>query len=373
MKMLVVHPGATTSTHDVFVGLATALTAQGHVLYDYALDARIAKNGEYLHWLWQRKRRAAKKGGAPEPTKHSSADILYAAGEELVARALRVVPDVVLVVSGMYLHPDVLVLLRRAGVPVAVLFTESPYDDERQERLLPYVNVAWTNERSSVRSGLRYLPHAWNPQVHDLAAPLDEQVPAHDVVFVGTGFVERVDLLAAVDWRGIDLGLYGSWDLVGSRSKLRQYIKGEHVENAMAAQLYRRAAIGLNLYRQSKGFGRNAPRIGEGAASLNPRAYELAALGCFTVSDARAEVTEVFGDLVPTFAQPTEVRPLLDRWLADAAGRARVQAQLPAAVAAHTWHARAAQMVTDLRAVGIGSRAPSREPWRAAEAVAAGV
>lgn len=345
MDILLVHPGASTSTHDVYVGLKCGLEALGHKIWDYALDTRIQRSGAWLTYNW---RRAGKKDDLrPLPQ-----DILYHAGEELVARALRVMPDVVLVVSAMYLHPDVLVLLRRARLRVGILFTESPYDDEKQVRLLPLVNIAWTNERSSAINGIRYLPHAWNRDVHHVNTPLDETVPAHQVVFVGTGFQERIDVLNAVDWTGIDLGLYGSWDLMGSRNQLRKCIRGDYVDNAVTAQLYRRATIGLNLYRQSKGFGKQAPRIATGA-SLNPRAYELAALGCFTVSDYRAEVAETFGDLVPTFTEPKEVRPLLDRWLADDAGLARVRAQLPDAVAAHTWHARAMQIIADLQGVGI--------------------
>ncbi len=346
MKILIVHPGASMSTADVARGLTAGLKARNHAIWEYALDARIERSGAWLTYCWR-------KGGksVSQPTQ---SDILYHAGEELVARALRVQPDVVLIVSAMYLHPDVLVLMRRAGLHAAVLFTESPYDDERQVRLLPWVDMAWTNERSSAKPGVRYLPHAWDPDVHWPGGPVDDDVPAHDVVFIGTGFQERIDLLTAVDWDGLDFGLYGSWDMLGSRSALRQHLKGTYMSNARAVQLYRRAKVGLNLYRTSKGFGKDAPRVMT-AESMNPRAYELAATGCFTVSDARPEVTEIFGDLVPTFSSVAEVRPLLDRWLADEAGRARIKAQLPAAVASHTWHARAAQIESDLQGVGIGA------------------
>lgn len=352
MKILIVHPGASVSTADVATGLTAGLKARGHALWEYALDARIERSGAWLTYCWR-------KGGksVERPTQN---DILYHAGEELVARALRVQPDVVLVVSAMYLHPDVFVLMKRAGLKAAVVFTESPYDDERQVRLLPYVRVAWTNERLSANGGVKYLAHAWNAEVHWPDGPVDDDVPAHDVVFVGTGFQERIDFLSAVDWTGLDVGFYGSWDLVGARSHLRQHLRGGYVHNARAVQLYRRARIGLNLYRTSMGFGKDAPRIGY-AESLNPRAYELAATGCFTLSDNRAEVAEIFGDLVPTFRSASEVRPLIDRWLADGAGRARIQTALSAAVASHTWQARAVQVEADLLAAGLGqaARAPA--------------
>jgi hypothetical protein len=357
MKLLCVHPGASSSTHDVYVGMTEALKERGHEVWDYSLDSRIERAGAWLTYCWKRGKKAL-----PQPT---AGDIIYKASEELVARALRIhkedAPlDCVLVCSAMYLHPDVFVLLRRAGIKVAVLFTESPYDDEQQEKLLPYVSVAWTNERISARDGVRYLPHAYRPSVHQ-PHPVgvydvdDPEVPAHDVVFVGTGFKERIEMLQGVDWTGIDIGIYGdSWGLMGSRAKTRKHIRGGNVDNADVAILYRKAKIGLNLYRKSKGFGNGAPRIAA-ADSMNPRAYELAATGCFTLSEYRAEIPEVFGDMVPTFETPKELEALVRQWLADDVGRERVRAALPGIVSAHTWQARAAQIESDLRGAGIGA------------------
>lgn len=350
------------STSDVWTGVSSALRSRGHEIYDYALDARIEMSGAWLTYCWRK--------GGKVLAQPSAADIQYHAGESLVARALRVMPDVVLVVSAMYVHPDVFVLMRRAGIPVAVIFTESPYDDERQVRLLPFLRAAWTNERMSAKDGVSYLQHAWNSDVHHTTGERDDEVPAHDVVFVGTCFEERIELLSKVDWSGIDLGLYGNWDEhLGSRSKLRQYVRGSYVPNEYAAGLYRRAKIGLNLYRESKGFGRGAPRIAA-AESMNPRAYELAATGCFTISGYRAEVAEVFGELVPTFTHSAELRPLIDRWLADESGRAAVRALLPQAVSSHTWNARALQIEADLHGVGIGASRAQTHMTEAAQAAA---
>jgi hypothetical protein len=369
MKILLVHPGASMSTADVYTGLHAALLARGHTVWEYALDQRIERAGAYMSFCWRKAGKAA--SGLQQPT---PGDILYRAGEELVARALRVMPDVVLIVSAMYIHPDVLELLRRACLRVAIMFTESPYDDARQWRLLPFADVAWANERTSAReAGIAYLPHAWSPERHIAASTDDDDnMPAHDVVFVGTSFQERIDLLGATDWTGIDLALYGNWsNTLGSRHRLRQFIRGGYVENADAAKLYRRARLGLNLYRTSRGFGKNVPMVTTGE-SLNPRAYELAATGCFTISDYRQEVEEVFGDLVPTFDGPETLRAVVDRWLPDEAGRARVRAALPGVVREQTWHARAAQMEQDLLGAGIGAgRAQAKKMSAAAQPHAA--
>jgi spore maturation protein CgeB len=193
-----------------------------------------------------------------------------------------------------------------------------------------------------------YLPHAMRPEVHRPDAPTADGVPAHDVVFVGSGFSERIELLSAIDWTGIDFALYGNWRSIPARSKLRQYVRDGVVDNQTAAALYRRAKVGLNLYRESIGWGKRAERITY-AESLNPRAYELAACGCFHISQARAEVGDVFGDLVPTFRTAEECSSLIRKWLADDVGRSDVSFQLPSMVAWHTWTARGAQMAADLR------------------------
>jgi hypothetical protein len=153
-----------------------------------------------------------------------------------------------------------------------------------------------------------------------------------------------------IDWTGIDLGLYGQWEMITARHPLRQHLRGGVVDNAQAAALYRRAKIGLNLYRTSQGWGKHAPTIAH-AESLNPRAYGLARCGAFHLSTARAEIPEVFGDLVPTFETSLDASALIRRWLADPQGRARVQAALPSAVASASWIDRSRIVIGDLQAL----------------------
>ncbi len=360
-KVLLVHPGADVSVDDVFFGVDAGFRALGYTVYQYPLDDRIAVSGQWMNMVWRRN-----KMETPRPT---PADILYKASEELVCRALRIQPDVVLIVSGMFLHPDVFVLLRRAGLKTALLMTESPYDDERQKRILERVgiDVVWTNDRASAKAmGIGYMPHAYNPAIHNTTSAIPPETPKHDVVFVGTYFQERLDLLSDVDWTGIDLGLYGATSTIPPRSRLRPFVKGKYKRNAEAIALCRNAKVSLNLYRQSRGFGKHAPRTCEGE-SLNPRAYELAAAGCFQISDTRPEVSEKFGDLVPTFTTAKELSALLHAWVPNAAGRAVRAAAQQACVSGDSWHARVQQMHTDLCASGlVAAPRPSAPPLMAA-------
>jgi spore maturation protein CgeB len=211
------------------------------------------------------------------------------------------------------------------------------------------VDGCWTNERSAVpafrtanpNSG--YLPHGWHPERHTVNAPMLE-VPSHDVVFVGSGFPERIDWFNAIDWTGIDLGLYGTWKGLGLKKQVRQAIRGDQVNNLLASALYRKAKIGLNLYRT-----RNQQRLRVTGESLSPRAYELAACGAFHLSDFRPEVAEVFGDRVPTFRTPAEASVLIRSWLANDEQRWVTAGQLPACVAEASWVQRASTVLGDLQ------------------------
>lgn len=354
MKLLLIGPGASWSTADVAAGLRYGLKSHGVELVEYALDTRIARSQGWLYYNW---RKAKKRNPAIE--KPNVADVFFQAGGDALVMALwhdvfRGL-DGVLIVSGMFMPLDIVLMMKRAGLRVFVLFTESPYDLDKELMMAKCVDGCWTNERSAVAAfqavnpNSGYLPHAWHPERHQPGPQAgDTAVAAHDVVFVGSAFQERVDWLNAIDWSGIDLGLYGSWDDLGSRHPLRRFVRGGQIENSTASALYRRAKIGLNLYRTSMGWGTQAPRITH-AESLNPRAYELAACGAFHLSTARAEVGEVFGHRVPTFTTPADASALIRSWLRDEDARRSIAAELPACVAESSWRTRATTVIGDLQ------------------------
>jgi len=351
VRLLTIHPGASSSTSDVADGLYYGLEQHGVELVRYRLDQRIERSHRWLNYNWRRTKKVN-----PAIERPTTADVFYQAGIGTLEMALRHQVDCVLVVSAMFLHPDVIIMLKRAGLRVTVLFTESPYDQDRELKVARLVDGCWTSERTSVSAfqavnpRSAYLPHAWHPLRHlEGRAATAFDVPAHDVVFVGTGFPERITWLSSIDWTGIDLGLYGNWQHLGSRHPLRRFVREGVVDNVRAVALYHRAKIGLNLYR---GGELEAQR----AESLNPRAYELARCGVFTLSTYRAEVVDVFGDLMPTCSSPFEASVLLRRWLADEEGRTRIQRALPARVAESSWVHRSAHVIGDLQTL-LGARA----------------
>jgi hypothetical protein len=341
MKLLVVHPGASWSTHDVHVGLVEGLRANGVPLAEFRLDTRIARAHDFLHFLWRRQKKAAPGQSWPKP---SSGDVLYQASQGIIERALERGCTDIVVVSAMFLLPDRIELARRAGLRVWLLCTETPYDLEDELRIAGLVDGVWTHERAAieafrgVNAQAAYLPHAWRRGVHD--KPASTEAPLADVLFCGSFFDERIKFFEAIDWTGIDLAIYGGSEMLPTKSPLKRFVRGNIVPNDQVVDLARRSRIVMNLFR-------SAPQ-GVAAESLNPRCYEMAAARVCMVSDARAEVSEFFGASVPTFSTPEEAGALIRALLADSARREALAAQAAEAVAASSWTERTRQVLADL-------------------------
>ena len=341
MRCLLVHGGAVWATHDVHTGLLAGLRVGGHEVIEYALGGRLGESDRRLKALRRWHRRHQTPLAHLRPT---AADIQYDAGKDVLERALHHEVDWVVVVCAAYLHPNVLILCRRAGLRLAAVFTESPYDDAQQAKVAPLFDVCFTNERTSLprlreaNPNTHYLRVGYDPAAH--APDRNGYAPYHDVVFVGSAFESRVAFLSAVDWAGIDLQLFGLWPDLPASHPLRPFVRHGVVDNHQAGEIYRHARIGLNLYR--------AAGPDQHPQSLNPRAYELAADGVFTLSQPRAEVAERFGPSVPTFSTPQELQTLLRHFLRHDSAREEAAARLPPLVSEDTYHHRAAELVARL-------------------------
>lgn len=363
MRLLVVQPGASYAIEDVYRGFVWGLKQNGHEVRSYNLDQRV----EFSTWWLSRLAEYNESLGRPVP-QLSDADVHYHAGTGVLERALSAEPEIewVIIVSGMYILPAWLKLLKRAGRKVGILFTESPYNDFDQAELMKYADVVWTHERLSLERlktyaiahgaghvPVHYVPHAYNPTAH---FPMASEKSGHDVLYVGTGFPCRVDFFESAPWGEIDFGLYGTWTNVKPESKLSRHVRSGPIDNKETVELYRKCKVGLNLHRTSVDFYVWDERIKD-AYSLNPRAYELAACGLFHVSDYRPELGEVFGDLVPTYRNPTECVDLIKEWLSRSEReRAERGMAMAEAVKAHTWDVRAEQIVGEISKVGAAQR-----------------
>lgn len=353
MKFLLVHPGATVSTHDVFMGLMEGLRGGGHEVSVYPLDVKLSAAAHFLNT----QRNVERETLGIEMPNPNDAEIQLQACEGLVIRAKLSRVDWVLVVSGMFVPLAVIQALRLCGVRVGLVLTESPYDEEFEAKWAANADAVFSNERLTAKKlGAHYLPHAWRRDFHDAPLQTLPAMPAHECVFVGTGFSERVEWFTRFVHAGGPLALYGTWP-VPDGHPLVDHIVGDRtdgfVSNQHAVALYAKAGTTLNLYRTSRGatgFSEQADHI-TAAESLNPRAYELAARGVPHVSTPRAEVEEVFGALVPQVDSPEAAAAEINRLLALTPGqRSALSFELQKRVRGHTWDVRAQEIVRVLSA-----------------------
>lgn len=353
-RILLVSPGHSWSTYDAFTGLHNGFKAIGVETYLYDLERRIPRARDFLAFC------------DGEEAAEDMGRVVYCAGEESIARALAIAADGVVVVTGLMYDPRLYVLLARARLPVFLFGTESPYNDDFYRQVAPSVAAFSTNEASSASrfrdvvaahkadTRVLHLPLGYDPQTHYPGYGTDaDGVATHDVVFVGNVYPSRAEMLAGASWDGIDLGLYGVFEMIDDADwPLWPFAVGcspgqrsAPVDNRIAASLYSRAKITLNLFRREK-VGRSWDDVrtlsaSEAGQSINPRMIEAAAMGCFMLSEWRPEVEQVFGDAVPTFRTPDELERLVRYYLTREDERRAMAARLPALVSGYSYHERA--------------------------------
>lgn len=331
MKVLFVWSAAEFATFDVARGYRDALKRAGLDVVDFRLYNRL-------------KYHAAGLSQMTPPMHRDVALVCRLASEGVVVEALRERVDLVVGICGMGLHPDGVELLNRAGFPVAMIFTEAPYDDAHHVAFARYVGHPFSNESTTAREqGWGYLGAAYDPARHRPveAAGVGD---ACDVLILGTGWPERQKLLEGVDWTGINLRILGWWTGIKKRSPLRRYYTEGAVDNSRAVELYASAKVCVNQHRAHAT-----------AESLNPRAIELGACGALQVSDYRRELPRVYGNTVPVYESPEDLESLLRHLLALSAPERRERAEQQRAKllsGSHTFDDRVATMLAAITSGG---------------------
>lgn len=339
MKILLIFPSAEFATYDVATGIKAGLASLGYEVVDYRLYRRLQLMHRGLAQM------------APEGKLPKRELTALHASEALPYKAITEGTRWVLAINGNSLHPNALWALRRIGVKVAIWFTEAPYETSEVAELYlaRFADLAFVNERTSVKDFQRildehtggraiYLPHAYNPEVHH--SPEGEILNnKHDVVLVGTGFLDRQWLLERIDWTGIDLCLGGLWPYVEPPHELAYYLKYSCLDNRDTVQLYHGAKIVLNPHRWA-----------DGAESTNPRTYEVAACGTFQIADRRKEILEIFGDSIPQYEPgvPWQLEALIRHYLEDDKGRKAKAEMARRRVQPHTFEARAKTILENI-------------------------
>jgi spore maturation protein CgeB len=334
VRWLACAPGPAFSVKDVHDGYVEALRAAGEQVVDYPLgDALTFYDSVLLQAGSHSFRKALSGQQATELAAGRLAGALY-----------RVRPDVLLITSGFFVDTDLLAFARRDGVRVVAILTEQPYEHTRELELARHCDLVLLTDPINIgdfqqATRAAHAPHCHRSGVH-VPGPPDPAL-ACDFAFVGTGYQSRIEFFERMDLAGLDVLLAGNWQQLGDDSPLHRMVAtgpADCLDNAATAEIYRSAAVGINLYRREAEDG-----AVQGWA-VGPREIEMAAIGAFFLRDPRPEGDELF-PMLPTFTSPEQASDQLRWWLARPDLREAAVLKAREAVADRTFDNAAARLL----------------------------
>ncbi len=340
MRIMVVHPGADCSVSDVHDGLVGGLRQNGAQVESLNANDRLYF---YIH--------------AHVPDRHgdlkrafSELQAVALTSREIKTAAYDFWPHVIVFVSGFFINPDILPVLRSRGHHLVLWCTEAPYEDDKQLAVAGHFDTIILNDPltidkyRAIQPRTWYLPHSYDPKRHRPGRPRKEFVC--DFGWVGTGFPSRVRFLEQVDFDGIDVCLGGNWQFIED-SPINRWVRNPHgrkwMLNNETVAVYRSAKVGANFYRTENTSGV------ESGWAMGPREVEQAATGLFFLRDGRGEGDELL-PMLPTFTGPDDFGDQLRWWLAHPEARQRAADAARSAVADRTFRQTTARFLNLLEA-----------------------
>jgi hypothetical protein len=254
---------------------------------------------------------------------------------QLPEKVSRLAPDLLWVVNGR-------MLVRRWGARFreyrsAVWLVDEPYEVDDTAAYSRHFSSVFINDPATLtrHQNSYYLPLCYDPRVHFAGSGARN----HRVGFVGAANPTRERFLVGLAERGLlSYVVGGPW----SDSRLQALCVAPNIPASRTAELYRDTDIVVNVFRDQHHF--NQARVA--ATSMNPRIYEALACGALVVSEARAEIAQVF-PVLPQFEKPEELVSIVRRLLADPVELAALRTNCRARLAGHTYGDRL-QRVTDI-------------------------
>jgi|LakMenEpi03Aug12_release.lakeMendotaPanAssembly.Ray.scaffolds.fasta_scaffold57463_3 hypothetical protein len=302
MRALVVNPGPNFSVADVARGWARGLADQGVQVRTFELDKLL----DYFAYAYTDRNGEIVKA-------HTETEAIQLAAGQIKAACYDWWPDLVIVVSGFFMYPQLVDIMRDRHRHVVLLCTESPYEDEAQLQKAAWYDGVVLNDPTNLDAFAEvcdgpalYAPHAYDPAVH-YRAPAKHHA---DVSWIGTCYPSRAAFLEQVDWSGLDVSFGGNFkDAPESLLRFVGHEPEECVDNDVTAEVYRGSLASFNIYRAETNGQLSDSADGY---SMGPREVEMARCGLWFARQSRPESDEVF-PMLPTFSDPQELGDQL-RW-----------------------------------------------------------
>jgi spore maturation protein CgeB len=338
MRILVVHPGADCSVSDVHDGIVGGLRQNGAWTESFNANDRMYF---YIH---------AHVPGIDGKLKPAFTELesVFLTSQQILNEVYKFWPDVIVFVSGFFVDPTILPMLRSRGHHLVLWCTEAPYEDDKQLAVAHHYDTVILNdpltidEYRKVNQNTHYIPHSYDPRRHRPGRARKAFVS--DFGWVGTGFPSRVHFLEKVDFDGIDVCLGGNWQFIDD-SPVNRWVRNPHgrkwMLNNETVAVYRSTKVGANFYRTE-----NTSGIPDGVA-MGPREVEMAATGLMFLRQSRPEGDALL-PMLPTFTTPADFGDQLRWWLRHEASRTKVAAKAREAIAGYTFKAHCAELLRHL-------------------------
>jgi len=303
MRIAVVRPGHAMSTLFVCEGMEEGLKEMGVDVVETKTERLISMQTLIVRQF---------KDLYEKVDKDLNKVAIHAGMENVLSRLLYLDYDLLFVVNGRLISPQIMHGLDRIPGRRVIWLTESPYEDEHQTWLASHFDYAFVNDRISIDTigkvvKTAYLPHSYDPCTF---MPVERE-KERDVFFCYTAFNNRVPVVDALSSSGLNVLLPKAGTFADEETGMSgvRFVPPERM-----ALMYNTSKINLNVHRTEKLYG-TGETISE-AYSLGPRAYEIAACGAFQLCDnTRPELAEVFGDTVATYDNPSDVVDVCKYWL----------------------------------------------------------
>lgn len=278
------------------------------------------------------------------------AAFLQVVAQAIWAQAEELEPQLVLALAQAPMSRGLLQRLRRAGVRTAMWFVEDYRLFTYWRTYAPLYDLFAVIQKEPFLAELAaigqphalYLPLAALPEFHrPLALSPDEQREyGSDIAFLGAGYPNR--RVAFRSLAGRDFKIWGSdWEdeplLAGNIQR-----QGRRISEEESVRIYNAARVNLNLHSSV-----SAENLVSHGDFVNPRTFELAAMGAFQLVDRRSLMDGLFApDELATFETPEEFYRKIDYFLAHPQEReAYARRARERVLAEHTYQQRMATLL----------------------------
>jgi len=267
-------------------------------------------------------------------------------GEAACAMARHHKPDLILAMAQAPLGVEALEQLKELGVPLAFWFVEDFRTMKYWGQAAPYYDYFFTIQRGLFFDKLKaagaknvaYLPQAAAPDSHRPVelTPEEKKHYGSDISFMGAGYHNRqIFFKGLLDY---DFKIWGTeWNL-GTELGKRVANRNERLKPEEYVKIFSASKINLNLHSSTLMEG-----IDPEGDFVNPRVFELAACGAFSLVDNRKELGALFkiGTEVVTYSSLSDLQDKINFYLANPEARQKVaEAARVRALTHHTFERR---------------------------------